>query len=97
MLAHLKDEVLFHVRWQMFALCIGLYKRLQCFHDPVVLVEEECVDGGEGGLDHCPHVSAGQILFSGEWMPGGKATLGSAWKMSWSKMVVSLQPGSRKS
>ena len=76
---------------------IRLYKQLQGFHDPVVLVEEESVDGGEGRLDHDPHVSAGQILSSWKWIPSGKATLGSARKMPRSKVVVSLKPGSRKS
>ena len=74
----------------MFGLCIRLYEWLQGFHDPVVLVVEESVDGGEGGLDHCPHVSAGEILLGWVGMPDGKATLGSAWKMPWSMMVVSL-------
>ena len=81
----------------MFGFCIRLYKRLQGFHDPVVLVEEESVDGGEGGLDRCPHIPAGEILFGRVGMADGKATLGSAWKMSRSMTVVSLQPGSRKS
>ena len=90
MLAHLKDEVLFHVRWQVFGLCIRLYEQLQGFHDPVVLIEEESVDGGEGGLDHCPHIPTGEVLFGWVGMSDGKATLGSAWKMPWSMMVVSL-------
>ena len=79
--AHLKDEIFPCMCCEVLGASVVFPKRIKGINDPVVFIKEECVNGGEGGLDDSSGVPACQVVLGRVAVVGwrSKATLTPAW------------------